>query len=134
MDIIYKASKKIFRLYAKEKNYGSFWVGVKKQDGSWFKTSGEILNKVEVDVINDWSDGDCMIVDAENDFRHKVVGCDLKYKVGFHIEKSLERSYVSKWLYKLGQDFLDIQYDEYCFSLSAKWDPFVLKTTPGFLN
>ena len=81
LDIIYKASKTIFRLYAKEKNYGSFWVGVKKQDGSWFKTSGEILNKVEVDVINDWSDGDCMIVDAENDYRHKVVGCDLKYKV-----------------------------------------------------
>ena len=71
----------LYRLYALEKSLGSFWVGAQKIDGVWIKSTGEALFKPEVDVINDWTEGDCMIVDAGNDFKHKVVSCDLKFKV-----------------------------------------------------
>ena len=60
---------------------GSFWIGLKQNNGVWLKTNGEILTKYEVQIINEGSAGDCMIADQESEYKHKIVDCSLKFSV-----------------------------------------------------
>ena len=71
----------VFRVYAKEKGLGSFWVGVERRQGAWTKTSGPRLTPIDVNVT-DWSGGDCLMADADADYQHKAVSCDESFTVG----------------------------------------------------
>lgn len=70
-----------FRIYAKEKGLGSFWVGVKKSNGVWMKTNGDILSPYEVEITNKDASHDCLVADKDTDYKHKIVDCNLKFSV-----------------------------------------------------
>lgn len=71
----------LIRIYAKEKQLGSFWVGVNQTNSNWTKSNGEVLSALDVNVTNDWSLGDCMIADASNEYQHKIVDCESSFPV-----------------------------------------------------
>ena len=69
------------RVYSESISMGSFWIGVKQIDGVWLKTNGEILSKYEVQLINEDTDGNCIIADKDSDYKHKIVDCNLQFSV-----------------------------------------------------
>ena len=72
-----------------EKGLGSFWLGVKRIDGVWYKSNKEKLSPVDLDIIDKTAEGDCMIIDTTQGFRGKIVSCTESYPVSKQAVKSL---------------------------------------------
>ena len=73
----------MFRVYAVEKSMGSFWLGVRKTNGTWIKTNGKLLTKLDLKMANDSSKGECIVADANSNYESKAVDCALTFAVLF---------------------------------------------------
>ena len=60
---------------------GSYWIGVRKINETWLKTNGNQLSMIDLKIKNDWSEGDCIVADADDDYKPKAVSCDLTFAV-----------------------------------------------------
>lgn len=75
----------MFRSYAKEHSFESYWIGVHKIDGHWVKTNGRKIEPTELTFNQSSVDGDCIIGDSEHEYEPKVVDCNKSFMVIFNI-------------------------------------------------
>ena len=72
----------MFSVYAEHHNLTSFWIGAFKAEGQWMKSDETELSAYEL-KFKDNGTGDCVIADAENSFKPKLVSCLESYAVSF---------------------------------------------------
>lgn len=58
-------------------------MGVKKSDGVWMKTNGDVLSPYEVEITNKDASDECLVADKDTDYKHKIVDCNLKFSVRY---------------------------------------------------
>ena len=74
-------------MYSQEKSVGSFWIGVQNINGSWIKSDGQLLSNYEVNLVNNETDGDCIIADSTVNYLHRAVSCADPYQVPITISQ-----------------------------------------------
>ena len=70
-------------MFAQAKGIGSYWLGVSRVDGQWIQTNQDPVNWVNLNIedVETPGTGDCLIADADNNFKIKRVDCADQYAV-----------------------------------------------------